>query len=403
MMTYVRSLFVVWMAGQLLTTSSALFAAEPASTIKVPDAANFARVHEQMQHFVDQQEIAGGVTLVVTPDRVLSLDAVGNADRDEHQPMRDDALFWIASMTKLFTGVAILQLQEQGKLQLNDAVSKYLPEFKDLKNGDGKPVEITILQMLTHTSGLQNIDAKKAGHVTALQGFVPLIVALPVKFVPGSKWEYNQSGINMAGRIVEVVSGKTFDAYLSEQFFGPLEMKDTTFYPTAEQRARMARIYRRSDEGTLEAEPEEILSRYGIDVTRNDRAPLPNAGLFSTASDYGRFCQMLLNHGEWNGHRFLQPESVKLFRTIQTAPEIVTGFTPGNGWGVGCCVIRTPQGMNENLSPGTFGHGGAFGTQAWMDPERKLAWVLMVQRSNFKNSDASPVRQGFQDALFPKQ
>lgn len=358
-----------------------------------------AAIHTKMEELVRQQEIAGAVTLVVTPDAVRSLDIVGEADREQHRAMRADTMFWIASMTKLLAGLSVCKLQEQGKLQLTDPVSKYIPEFHELKDADGKPVEITILQMLTHTSGLQNVDRKKAEHIRTLQEFVPLIVALPVKFTPGSKWEYNQSGINMAGRIVEILSGKRFDVYLEDEFLKPLAMNDTTFYPTAEQRLRLARIYHRTEAGALEADPEDVLSKYGIDPLKNDRAPLPNAGLFSTAPDYGKLCQLLLNEGELDGKRILKPEIVRNFRTLQTGPEIVTGFTPGNGWGVGCCVIRTPQGMNAKLSPGTFGHGGAFGTQVWIDPERKLAWVLMVQRSNFKNSDASPARQALQEAL----
>jgi len=382
----------------LAVLTTPIRAAEP-SAVSTPAVMSSA-IRSEMEQLIGQQEIAGAVTIVVTPDRVLSLETVGAADRERQRPMQPETMFWIASMTKPLTGLAVSKLQEQGKLQLNDPVRKYIPEFKELKGADGNPVDVTILQMLTHTSGLQNVDRQKAKQVKTLQGFVPLIVAMPVKFAPGSKWEYNQSGINMAGRIVEILSGKPFDVYLSEEFLKPLGMTDTTFYPNAEQRSRLARIYRRTEEGTLEAEPEDVLSRYGIDPQRQDRAPLPNSGLFSTAPDYARLCQMLLCDGELDGHRFLKPETVRQFRSLQTGPEIVTGFTPGNGWGVGCCIVRTPQGMNARLSSGTFGHGGAFGTQVWIDPERKLAWVLMVQRSNFKNSDASPARRGLQDALF---
>jgi CubicO group peptidase (beta-lactamase class C family) len=158
---------------------------------------------------------------------------------------------------------------------------------------------------------------------------------------------------------------------------------------------RLAKTYLRNKKGELEATPIGFLG--GKAPTSTDRFPAPNGGLFSTAPDYARFCQMLLNGGELDGKRYLKAETVKLMTTIQTG-ELKTGFTPGNGWGLGFCVIREPQGVTAMLSPGTFGHGGAYGTQAWIDPTTKRAYVLMVQRANFPNSDASEVRRGFQDA-----
>ncbi len=135
----------------------------------------------------------------------------------------------------------------------------------------------------------------------------------------------------------------------------------------------------------------------GKSPTSRDRFPAPNGGLFSTASDYARFCQMVLRGGELDGKRYLKPETVKLMTTIQTA-GLKTGFTAGNGWGLGWCVVREPQGVTAMLSPGTFGHGGAYGTQAWIDPGTKRIYILMVQRANFPNSDASEVRREFQAA-----
>ena len=144
-------------------------------------------------------------------------------------------------------------------------------------------------------------------------------------------------------------------------------------------------------------EEAKIFILEGHDPAVRDRYPAANGGLFSTANDYGRFCQMLLNQGSFGGKQFLKPESVKLMDTIQTG-DLKTGFTDGNGWGLGCCVVREPQGVTAVLSPGTFGHGGAYGTQAWIDPVKQRIYVLMVQRSNFPNSDASDVRAAFQNA-----
>ena len=136
----------------------------------------------------------------------------------------------------------------------------------------------------------------------------------------------------------------------------------------------------------------------GFSPAFRDRYPAPNGGLFSTASDYARFCRMLLNGGALDGRQLLKPETVKRMSTIQTG-DLKTGFTAGNGWGLGVCVVREPQGVTAMLSPGTFGHGGAYGTQAWIDPVKNLVYVLMIQRSNLKDSDASDVRYAFQAAV----
>jgi hypothetical protein len=172
-------------------------------------------------------------------------------------------------------------------------------------------------------------------------------------------------------------------------------MKDTTFYLTEKQLPRLAKSYRRTAKGELEAA--EISFLNGKSPTDRDRFPAPNGGLFSTAADYARFCQMILRGGELDGKRYLKPETVKLMTTVQTG-DLKTGFTPGNGWGLGWCVVREPQGVTAMLSKGSFGHGGAYGTQAWIDPAAKRVYILMVQRANFPNSDDSEVRKGFQEA-----
>jgi CubicO group peptidase (beta-lactamase class C family) len=172
-------------------------------------------------------------------------------------------------------------------------------------------------------------------------------------------------------------------------------MRDTTFYLGDEQMKRLAKSYRRTDRGTLEEA--EVFILLGKGATSRDRFPAANGGLFSTAPDYARFARMILNEGELDGTRYLTPESVKLMTTPQTG-DLATGFTPGNAWGLGWCVIRQPQGVTQALSPGSFGHGGAYGTQAWIDPVRKRADILMVQRANFPNSDASELRRAFEEA-----
>jgi CubicO group peptidase (beta-lactamase class C family) len=345
--------------------------------------------------FVEQHEIAGAVTLVATPDRVVHLDAIGRADISANKPMHADAILWIASMTKPITATAVMMLQDEGRLVVDDPVEKHLPEFKRLSTADGKPARVTIRHLLTHTSGMAELTPAETRGKTSLGDLIPLYVAKSVRFEPGSKWTYCQSGINTAARIVEVVSGETFDRFVERRLFGPLGMKDTTFYLTEKQLPRLAISYRRNKGGELEAT--DIRMFDGNSPASRNRFPAANGGLFSTAQDYAKFCQMILNGGESGGRRYITHESVKQMTSIQTG-ELKTGFTDGNGWGLGWCVVNKPQGLTAMLSPGTFGHGGAYGTQAWIDPEKKRIYILMIQRADYPNSDASDVRRAFQEA-----
>jgi CubicO group peptidase (beta-lactamase class C family) len=381
------------------------FAAILATSLTFAAAGQSARlpgIATAMQEMIAKQEIAGAVTVVVGRHGLLHLETTGLADIATRRPMQPDTLFWIASMTKPVTGAAILMLQDEGKLNVSDQVSKYLPEFANLKTPSGKPANITIAQILTHTSGLGEATGPAAQQAKTLADLVPIWLAAPMQYEPGERWRYTQSGINAAGRIVETVSGMTFDAFLQKRFFDPLGMTSTTFYPTDEQRARLATAYAKNKEtGALEAVPPR--PEYGP----RSRPPQGNGGLYSTAPDYGRFARMLLNGGTLDGKRYLSGDALELLATPQTG-DMPTGFfqnaTYGNrgtnyGWGIGTCVLRTPHdGVAEMLSPGSFGHGGAWGTQAWIDPVKGVAYILMVQRSNFPNSDASEVRLAFQRA-----
>ena len=352
-------------------------------------------ISEKMKEFVAQNEISGAVTLVADKQKILHLDAVGRGDLSSETPLSRDALFWIASMSKPVTGVAVMIMQEEGKLSVDDPVEKYIPEFANYKNpADGTKATITIKHLLTHSSGMPEATAEESKASHTLAELIPHFLDKKLQFAPGSKWQYCQSSINTAGRLVEIVSGKPFEVFVQERIFSPLGMKDTTFYPSEAQAARLAKSYKKQD-GKLSEAANIIL--YGLPATSHERYPAANGGLFSTALDYARFCQMLLNGGELDGKRILKPESVKQFSTVQF-PEHKTGFTPGNGWGIGCCIVREPQGVSAMLSPGTYGHGGAYGTQAWIDPQKNLIYILMVQRANFPNSDNSDVRKAFQQA-----
>lgn len=361
------------------------------------DDTKLALVSQNMQAAVDQKEIAGAVTLLVTADQLKDCGAVGFADLAKKTPMKSDSLFWIASMTKPITGVAIMMLQEEGKLSIDDPAAKYLPELGRMKMLDTRPSDtITIKHLLTHTAGLPENTPEETASAKNLQDLVTAFSTKPMSAEPGDKWQYSQTAMNSLGRIIEVVSGKALPEFFAERIFQPLGMKDTTFYPTKEQIARLATPYR-YDKAKKELEPAEIFIFAGRKLDDPNRVPLANGGLFSTAGDYGRFLQMLLNNGTVNGKQYLKPETVKLMSTVHT-DDLTTGFTDGNGWGLSVCVVRKPQGVTGMLSPGSYGHGGAYGTQGWIDPEKKVGFVLMVQRSNFSNGDNSNVRKAFQEA-----
>jgi len=386
-------------AGSLapLVASLLLVSALRAESPKLPG------VGAALQEQINRHEIAGAVTMVVSKDRVLHLETTGLADVAAHKPMQADTMFWIASMTKPITATAVLMLQDEGKLDVHDPVAKYLPEFANLKTPSGQPANLTLIQILTHTSGLGEAGGPAAREAKTLTDLVPLWLAAPMQFEPGSRWSYCQSGINAAGRVVEVVSGMSFDAFLDKRLFQPLGMKSTTFYPGASERARQVTAYaKNATTGSLEAVPPR--PEFGP----RDRPPQGNGGLYSTAEDYGRFCQMLLGGGRFQGVRYLSEASMKQLSTPQTPETLPTGFFQNDtygrrglnyGWALGTCVLKAPHdGVPAMLSPGTFGHGGAWGTQAWVDPVKGVAYVLMVQRSNFPNSDASEVRRVFQQA-----
>jgi CubicO group peptidase (beta-lactamase class C family) len=352
-------------------------------------------VSEAVRKALEDHEVAGAITVVGGQSRLLHFEAAGLADIATKRPMTPDTIFWIASMSKPVTAVALMMLVEEGKVGLSDPVSKFIPAFSALKAPDGQPAGITVLQLMTHTSGLGEISGEEAARCRTLEEAVALYLTKPVRFTPGTKWAYCQSGINTAGRIIEIASGKRLPEFLQERLFGPLDMKDTTFYLTDEQERRLATSYSRADDGTLAPTPIRFLN--GSSPTSRDRFPAANGGLFSTAIDYERFARMVLNNGELRGRRLLRPESVKTMTSLHSG-DLATGFTPGNGWGVGWCLVRAPQGPSAALAPGSFGHGGAYGTQAWVDPTHGRFYLLMVQRANYPNSDASPLRTAFQDA-----
>jgi CubicO group peptidase (beta-lactamase class C family) len=348
-------------------------------------AQSMAAIHERMEQFCADNEIAGAVTLFAHDGHILHLDAAGHADLTSGSPMTTDSMFGVMSMTKPISATALMILVDEGKVALDDPVEKYIAAFADAKLKNGDPVRgLTVKHVLTHTSGLGGDQ----GCRESLEATANELARRPFDFQPGERWQYGPS-LNVVGRIVEVVSGQSFDEFVATRIFGPLQMNDTTFHPSEAQRPRIATLYAREESGELKPS-----SRW---IAPDDAkvVPNPSGGLFSTASDMARFYNAILAGGELDGQRILSADAVRQMTTIQTG-DLVTGFTPGNGWGLGWCVIRQPEGVTGMLSAGTFGHGGAYGTQGWVDPVERNVFVLMIQRSNLPNADASDIRKEFQ-------
>ena len=356
-------------------------------------------VDSAMQSMIDAHEIAGAVTVVATGREIVHVGAVGYADVAAQKPMQTDALFRIASMSKPVTSVAILMLQDDGKLSVTDPVAKYIPEFADLKTPSGKPANLTIAQLLNHTSGLADPRVSPAMAVKTLRDYLRVTLSQPMQFEPGTVWRYTSSGFNISGLIVEIVSGQPFEVFLQNRLFGPLGMPDTTFYPSDAQMLRIPRSYRANPTGgTLTVQQGSGPS--SSKPTRDDTPPMGAGGLFSTAGDYARFGQMLLNGGALDGKRYLSADAYKALTTICTG-DLPTGYTKSKlnqvlGWGLGVAIVKAPAGgVSAQLSPGSFGHPGALGTGAWIDPVKGAVYVMMVQRQNMPDNFENPPALAF--------
>ena len=389
--------------GCFLLALACVSAAAAESSRAGMDMRKLQEIPKRMQEFVADGTISGAVTLVARHSQVVSLEAVGLADIAHQKPMRTDDLFWIASMTKPITSLAVLMLQDEGRLSVEDAVEKHLPEFKSQWMIEEKsdqalklkrpPRPVTLRDLLTHTSGLGDVSAPRPD--CSLAELVMAYSQQPLRFPPGSKWEYSNAGINTLGRIVEVASGQKYEDFLRRRIFSPLGMRDTTFWPGAGQLKRLAKSYKPAQNGRGLEETEISFIKGGLSDHR--RTPFPAGGLFSTARDLSCFYQMMLDGGTFKGQRLLSPAAVEQMTRPQTG-DIRTGFVDGMSFGFGFAVVKTPAGVTAMLSPGTFGHGGAYATQSWADPQKDLILVLMIQRAGFPNGDNSPVRRAFQEA-----
>ena len=330
-----------------------------------------------LQPFVNRHELAGAVGLVVDRNTVRSVEAVGFADIAGRKAMKPDSIFWIASQTKPMTATALMMLVDEGKVALDDAVEKHLPEFRGQMvsvESDAshtllrKPAHpITIREVLSHVSGLpfQSALETPTHDTVPLSALVRSYAITPLLTEPGTRYLYSSAGINVAGRIIEVVARMPYEELMQQRLFTPLGMKDTTFWPSEKQARRVAKSYRPDATKTNLAEFQIAQLAYPLS-DRVRRFPIPAGGLFSTAPDTARFCQMLLNGGALNGRRYVSEGAFKELTTRQTPPSMKDNY--------GLCFA---------LGPDWFGHGGAQATHMEIRPTAGLAVIWMVQHAGY--------------------
>jgi CubicO group peptidase (beta-lactamase class C family) len=356
-----------------------------------------SKIPQRMKSFVDHHTVAGAVTLVAHGNDIVEFDATGMADVEAGHAMQKDTIFQIMSMTKPVTAIGIMMLAEEGKLALRDPVEQYLPEFKDLRvrttfNPDtdraGVPNHaITIRDLLTHTAGIQDYPGPPTIPNYAQTMSVPLdevvrqLAKQPLLFQPGTQWSYSSPGIEILGRIIEVCSGEKYVDFITEHILQPLGMKDSFFFPAADKISRIAMVYEQQD-GKLVRSPASILGGDPAKYRQGAVFPAPGWGLYSTAEDLLHLYRMMLNDGVYGGHRYLSPFSVHLMTEPQTTGISPVGWMRGSDYGLAWEIVTDPLGELAGHTIGTYGHGGAFGTQGWIDPNNDLISILLIQRSD---------------------
>jgi CubicO group peptidase (beta-lactamase class C family) len=357
-----------------------------------------ARLPEGMKALVDNGKLAGVVTMVSRHGKVVEFDATGKRDIASNAPMQKDSIFRIYSMSKPITGVAMMMLFEEGKWQLNDPVSKYIPEFANLKvyatDANNNIVmkdqvhQVTMRELMSHSGGFtygifsgsavdkMQRDADVLNINNTLDEFIKRVAKLPLNSQPGSEWHYSIS-VDIQGYIVQKLSGMPFEKFLEQRIFKPLGMVDTAFYVPKDKLNRFAEYYTYDKDGKLLA--------CAIDGCLNhDFSKVPalssgGGGLVSTATDYMRFCQMLLNGGQLDGVRLLSPLSVELMRSNVLAPNVPI-LAPGAGFGLDFAVYTDPVAAGGYYGKGSYWWGGAAGTWFWIDPVNDLIVLGMIQQ-----------------------
>jgi CubicO group peptidase (beta-lactamase class C family) len=365
-------------------------------------AERLARIGPAMQRYIDAKLVPGTVTLVARKGKIVHLEARGQRDVASGAPMTTDVIFRIASMTKPITSVALMMLYEEGKFLLNDPITEWMPEYAEPKvaeaiaetaSGPGYRLvpalrPITVRHLLTHTAGFANTylgpfkkEVEKASERAkpdeTIGDFVTRFAALPLNYQPGTKWEYSRA-TDHVGRLVEILSGQTLDAFLRERIFEPLGMMDTYFYLPEEKLPRFAAQYvpNETDKTIVLADAPTAESRF---VKEPHSYFMGAGGLVSTVTDYWRFQQMMLQGGELEGKRLLGRKTVELMTANHTGELPIWLSGPGYGFGLGYSVLRDRGAAGSMQSNGTFGWGGAFCTYFWVDPVEEVVGILMTQ------------------------
>jgi CubicO group peptidase (beta-lactamase class C family) len=366
-------------------------------------AERLGRLDAAMKRLVDEKQVAGLVTLLERHGKVVEFNAVGQLDVRKPDPVKKDSIFRIYSMTKPVTGAAMMMLYEEGKWRLDDPVSRYIPEFARLKvylgkNDDGTPKledarrPMTMRELMTHTAGLgyvlsannpvdkMIIDGNVLDSRAPLRNMIDGLSKIPLLAQPGARWSYSIA-VDVQGYLIEKFSGQPFADFLRTRIFEPLGMKDTAFYVPPEKLARFAQVHTGAG------------ASLAVDPNRPDPAVVPvgasgGGGLFSTASDYARFCDMLLQGGRFNGVRLLAPRTVEMMRTNHVNPDALKTMPPGTGWGMDFQVVTDAAAAGDSVSNGTFSWFGIAGTWFWIDPVDDLAFVGMVQHQSLATTRA---------------
>jgi len=377
-----------------------------------PEALGFSserleRLHAAMQREVDQKQLAGIVTILARHGKVVEEGTYGKKDIASGAPMTKDTIFRIFSMTKPVSSVAMMILYEEGKWHPSDPVSQYIPEFAHLKvfkgvDESGKMIledpahPPTMRELMTHTAGFtygffgntlvdKMYQDQQVLQSQSLQEMIDKLAKIPLLYQPGTRWVYSVS-MDIQGYIVEKLSGQSLPDFMQQHIFRPLGMKDTGFFVPKEKRNRFATLYKEDQKGELVADASPGAS--ATDYATQPSMPSGGGGMVSTAQDYLRFAQMLLNGGELDGVRILAPATVRLMTSNHLAPSLMTGefsivtetIRPGMGWGYDCAVFSDPLEADEVVGKGTFFWGGAADTWFWVDPTNDLIFVGMTQR-----------------------
>jgi CubicO group peptidase (beta-lactamase class C family) len=367
-------------------------------------AERLARLDSSMKALVDSKKLAGMVTVLARHGKVVEEKTYGYADVAGQKPMQKDTIVRIYSMTKPITGIAMMMLYEEGKWKPSDPIARYIPEFRDLKvysgvDKDGNPNldkpghAPTMGELMSHTAGFTygffgstpvdklylEADLLNAPN---LQEFINRVAKLPLLYQPGEGWVYSVS-VDIQGYLVEKLSGKPFAEFLRERIFSPLGMKDTGFYVPAEKLNRVASIYQGDANPGANPMPKDP------GISQPPGLPSGGGGLYSTARDYLRFAQMVLNGGELNGVRLVAPSTIELMRTNHVSDEVKKArkfgiglyqMQPGLGFGFDFAILEEPLKLGSTAGTGTFLWDGVAGTWFWIDPANDVVFVGIIQR-----------------------